>query len=442
MNTKSPNPPHIPTVLRSYFRSLPQELLAEMILEKAGDQGIEISEKEATKVAELFWFKNEHNEVEGYDSAKIDVLVKMRLVDSQQAFLDEMESRARGFIRLLPQQMEKLQLKTTNEFLEFADRRWPHASQEIASERRRFRTELYKSWSEPFEKFRMLREICFEFGSEYVGILKGRPPVGKESLREVMVVAHSRACQIADEVLYLMEGGFADGALALSRSLHELAVISMFILTHGEEMARRFLSHRIVDVKRDARHYRDFLKREGEYVEESTDDPVDLKFRETIDEFGKEFKEDYGWAADVFKGKGRITFRRIEDDIFEDNDSVRYFYQLANRSIHVRPVNLYSRAGIPADKPVLLAGPSDMGFPDPGRWAAISLAMVTTNLFAVSGPSDDELLGETQFRFAVAYSAVMRCLEGTIESFDATQSRLDLSTAQDVPEDGQGISFI
>ena len=396
-------------------------------------------------VAELFFVKNEHHDVEAYDSAKINVLVKMELIDSQQAFLDEMESRATRLQKLLPQQMETLQRKTTNDFLEYADGRWPRASQETATERKCFRADLYKTWSEPFEKFRMLREICFEFGSDYVKILRKRPPAGKESLREVMVVAHSRACQIADEILYLMEGGYADGALALSRSLYELAVISMFISTHGEETARRFLAHRIVDVRRDTLHYLEFLKRPGEHVEESVDDPVDLKFREAIDEFGKDFKEDYGWAKDVFKERRKITFRRIEDDIFkfifkdsvnvEGIDTVRYFYQLANRSIHVRPLNLYSRAGIPVDQPVLLAGPSDMGFSDPGRWAAISLTIVTNNLLAVSEPSLDELLGEAQFRFSFAHSVVMRCLERTVDSFDSTQAHLDSLTEQKKRED-------
>lgn len=437
MNTESTNPPHIPTVLSSYFRSVPQKLLVELILEKAGDQEIEISEEEAAIVAELFWFKNDDNEVEAYDSAKIDVLVKMRLVDSQQAFLDEMESRTRGFLQLLPQHMEKLQSKTTDDYLEFADRRWPQASQEIATERQRFRTDLYKTWSEPFEKFRMLREICFKFGSDYVKCLRKRPPAGKKSLREVMVVAHSRACQIADEILYLMEGGYADGALALSRSLHELAVISMFISTHGEETARRFLAHRVVDLKSDERHYHDFLKRKGEHVGEWRDNPVFLKFQEVIDEFGKGFKKDYGWAADALGGERRITFYAIEKNIFEDNETnnMRYFYQLANRSIHVRPVNLYSRAGIPADQPMLLAGPSNIGFSDPGRWAAVSLAMTTINLFSVSEPSEDELLGETDFRFAVALSVVRRCLENTIASFDATQERLDLRAAEEERKD-------
>ncbi len=412
---------------------LPQKLITEMIIEKTSNKGLDITETEAAMVAELFVSKNEHNDVDAYYSGRIDVLVKMGLVDSRQAFLDEMESRARNFLELFPQQLETLQIKTANELLEFAECSWPQTSKEIVSERQRFRSDLYKTWSEPFEKFRMLREMCFDFGSDYVKGLRQRPPVERESLREVMVVAHSRACQIADEILYLMEGGYADGALALSRSLHELAVISMFISTHGEETARRFLAHRFVDLKRDERHYQDFLEQRGEQVGEWRDNPVFLKFQEVIGEFGIGFERDYGWADDVFEGDRRITFYDIEKNIFEDNETnnMRYFYRLANRSIHVRPVNLYSRAGIPVEKPLLLAGPSDIGFLDPGRWAAVSLAMVTVSLFSVGEPSADELLGETDFRFAVSFSVVMRCLENTIASFDATQESLDRSAAQE-----------
>ena len=245
-----------------------------MVSEKLIDQGIHLSEHEANTIAERIVVKNENQDVKAFDSAAIGLLVELNLVASQQDFLDEVYLRAREFKKLLPQEIETLRCQTTNDFLKFVESRWPQASEQIANERQDFRTRLYELWADPFEKYRMLRENCFEFGSDYVRYLRDRPPPGKESLREVMVAGHSRACQIADEILYLMEGGYADGALALSRSLHELAITSMFISTHGEETARRFLAHRAVDLKRDERHYHEFLERKGEHVGKWKDNPV------------------------------------------------------------------------------------------------------------------------------------------------------------------------
>ena len=406
-----------------------------MVSEKLIDQGIHLSEHEANTIAERIVVKNENQDVKAFDSAAIGLLVELNLVASQQDFLDEVNLRAREFKKLLPEEIGTLRCQTTNDFLKFAESRWPQASDQIANERQDFRTRLYELWADPFEKYRMLRENCFEFGSDYVRYLRDRPPPGKESLREVMVAGHSRACQIADEILYLMEGGYADGALALCRSLHELAVISMFISIHGEEVARRFLAHRIVDLRRDERNQRAFLKAMDKDVGRWSDNPVAKKYQETIDEFGKDFKSDYGWAADVLQ-KRNPNFYEIEKNVFQDNETnnMRYFYRQSSRSIHVRPVNLYLRAGIPVDEPMLLAGPSNIGFSDPDRWSAISLAMIATNLFSVSEPSEDELIGETDFRFAVAYSIVGKCLESTIASFDTTQDHLDILAAQEERE--------
>ena len=43
---------------------------------------------------------------------------------------------------------------------------------------------------------------------------------------EVQTRLHARACQIAREVLTLLYAGFAEGAMARWRALHELAVLS------------------------------------------------------------------------------------------------------------------------------------------------------------------------------------------------------------------------
>ncbi len=419
-------------VFRNFFQTLPQKLLAAMVSEKLKDQGIQLSEHAANTIAERIVVKNDNQDVEAFDSAAIGLLVELNLVSSEQDFLEEVNLRARELKDLLPQEIEALRCQTTSDFLKFAESRWPQASEQMANERKAFRTNLYGLWADPFEKYRMLREHCFEFGFDYVRYLRDRPPSGKESLREVMVAGHSRACQIADEILYLMEGGYADGALALSRSLHELAVITMFISIHGEDVAKRFLAHRIVDLRRDERLQRSYLKEMGRDVGRWCDNPVAQKYQETIDEFGKDIRNDYGWAADVLQ-KRNPKFYEIEKNVFQDNETnnMRYFYRQSSRSIHVRPVNLYSRAGIPVDEPMLLAGPSNIGFSDPGRWSAISLAMITTNLFGVSEPSEDELIGETDFRFAVAFSIVRKCLERTIDSFDTTQKNLDTLAAEE-----------
>ena len=77
-----------------------------------------------------------------------------------------------------------------------------------------FRQEIYQKWEDPIEKFRMLRSICFELGCDFARDLNKKPPNDKDSLREVLIVSQMRSWQTADEFLYLIEGGFADAAMA------------------------------------------------------------------------------------------------------------------------------------------------------------------------------------------------------------------------------------
>src|SRR5437870_8332031 len=67
----------------------------------------------------------------------------------------------------------------------------------------------------------------------------------KSSLRQ-----HVRACQVTDEIITLLENGFADGAMARWRTLHEIAVVTSLISQHGIELAERYVAYQAVEAKR------------------------------------------------------------------------------------------------------------------------------------------------------------------------------------------------
>lgn len=52
---------------------------------------------------------------------------------------------------------------------------------------------------------------------------------------------HGRACQVYEEILCLVENGFADGAFARWRTLYELGIIGDFIRSNGEVVAKAYL---------------------------------------------------------------------------------------------------------------------------------------------------------------------------------------------------------
>ena len=88
-----------------------------------------------------------------------------------------------------------------------------------------------------------------EIGHEIYGIhLKEADDEEFDPVFEALIGLYARACRVAREVHHLLSGGFPFGALARSRTLHELAVITIGIADYGRDeahadLADRFLQH-------------------------------------------------------------------------------------------------------------------------------------------------------------------------------------------------------
>jgi hypothetical protein len=67
---------------------------------------------------------------------------------------------------------------------------------------------------------------------------------------EILIRLLVRAWQVTDEILCLLENGFADGAMARWRTLHEIHVVAAVLMRHGESITERYLAHQAVESKR------------------------------------------------------------------------------------------------------------------------------------------------------------------------------------------------
>jgi hypothetical protein len=110
-------------------------------------------------------------------------------------------------------------------------------------------------WGEPLGLFAEHVDRCCEIGDELRRV-RGRLS-GLDQARELL---WARGCQIGWEISRLMTGGFADGAYARWRTLHELAVVSAFLTKHGETAAERFFAHSAVKNAKKAREYKECSK--------------------------------------------------------------------------------------------------------------------------------------------------------------------------------------
>src|SRR5260370_32451533 len=80
-------------------------------------------------------------------------------------------------------------------------------------------------------------------------------PADKPHLKTLLIRVLVRGCQVTDEIICLLENGFADGAMARWRTLHEIAVVAVVLSHHGEDIAARYVDHQAVESMRSMRKY-------------------------------------------------------------------------------------------------------------------------------------------------------------------------------------------
>lgn len=102
-----------------------------------------------------------------------------------------------------------------------------------------FSERLQERWAEGLYLCDLTRIVCLEVGTEHH---KEHWQVGG-ARHHVLAKLHAKACLIAGEIIALLKGGYASGAHARWRSLHEVAVIGTFIADGDEGLAERYLEY-------------------------------------------------------------------------------------------------------------------------------------------------------------------------------------------------------
>ena len=396
--------------------SLPK-LGTQLITAGFKERGIELTASQrATIEARL-------GAVTGEELALVDItdaqLAKSKLTAEQRAaerlsldldanaFLDRFEEKLPGIILACVEKTSRLMLKRLK-------RNAPHMLKDRRGHRRAFETRLAKKWGRALDPLDMFREIALEAGEDFNNEFRPEAAATKDFVFEVLTRLHARACQIASEILTLLRSGHADGAHARWRSLHEIAVIGLFIKSHGNELAERYILHDAIESYRAASLYQEHYATLGdEPPSEEEVAGIRSAYESLKSRFGRDYVKEYGWAAAAL-GKERPTFMDIEKAVGLRH--LRPYYKLASHNVHANPKGAFFKLGLLPDHKILLAGPSDLGLADPGHGTAISLAQITIALLTLRPNMDRLVICQVLLRLedeiGNAFLAAHRALEG------------------------------
>lgn len=266
-----------------------------------------------------------------------------------------------------------------------------------------FESNLNARWGRALRSYELFLAVAQEFSAEVAGKLARSKSKRNRHLVEALIRMHARACQVAGEVLVLIRSGYADGAHARWRTLHEMAVTCGLLSEHGDLLAERYLLHEVVDSYKGALQYNQHAKRLGQ---RPFSDRQIARMRKDVDRlrkrFGKDFRNPYGWSAEVLKNPDP-NFNHLEQAA--NLDHLRPYYKLASQNVHATAKGSSYRLGVIHDQSLLLAGPSNAGLEEPGRFAIHSLLQITLCLLFVKTTIDSLVHGQILGRL---YSDVER----------------------------------
>jgi hypothetical protein len=371
-------------VLDQALANLPELFLEKVIYRKLSEQGIKPTRRLCSKLAKHILSRTgQPFEYRSKNSRSVSLTFTEADAKEVSKGLDNFSQNH------LPSVVTGLAQRTSKSVLKDLITRWPeeHALQE--SDLTEFRRRLEERWGTPLGQLRMLLTMVREWAESAHGHESSRRKHKDKQFREALIRLLVRGCQVTDEILCLLENGFADGAMARWRTLHEIAVVAAVISKHGAALAERYLDHQAVESNRALNKYLECYKDLGyRPLPARKQQKVIKAYDRVIAKYGPSFKNPYGWAAVHLKNP-KPSFADLEKAA--GRAEMRSYYQMGNDNIHAGAKSIFIRLGLLEDYTGLLSGRSNAGLTDPGQNAALSLTQLA-GLVCLSEPKLDDLV--------------------------------------------------
>ena len=271
-----------------------------------------------------------------------------------------------------------------------------------------------RRWRKAFDLLETIWVCCEEMGSAFNGHHRPQAVQEQDHVFEAMTYLHAKALLVTSEILCLLKGGFADGALTRWRTLYENNVIATLIRQEGQELASRYVAHSRVQA---------WLRTEAEPDHLPDEDAELHKQAEfAISNFGEEMKNRHGWASKLV-GKKKPNFKEIAAKCGHEAEGGIYEY--ASQHIHFNH-RMFDEllATCESEQNVLLVGQSNSGMVWPLTATANSMVEATSLLLLHKPNLERRALLESVWRMAKRMNKLADGLEK--RTFDAAKKRREV----------------
>lgn len=257
-------------------------------------------------------------------------------------------------------------------------KRFYNTFDKILDERRKYQPEYEKTvekiWGKPIKNIEALTDESFNI---IAGFFKDTE--GSANIEYAIFTTVIKAYLKLEEIIILLKSGYPDGAMGISRTLHELTVTLLFIIKNRnhENIVLRYFDYSDVITLKELRVLKEVNDALGDNFEKQSDfEEMEKRESELKSKYGNSFIRDYGWAQCI---EGVDGFKAMEKQV--GGSALRVFYQMGCNSTHSNSkTNSYSLGDTSKQDRILLVGPSYKGLEFPIRFALASLSAILSGL--------------------------------------------------------------
>lgn len=260
-------------------------------------------------------------------------------------------------------------------------------SDRIAKERAarvEFEERIRLEWARPLELLHTLLVLAAEAGNTNVRNLVAVPEEEVGLDEWALVRLHLRTHRTAAEVHALLRCGYADGALARCRTMHELVIVARLIRKYGPPIAHRYFDHFVIQEYRNLQdHQRRAAASGGQFLPREYMRAVKEQYKLVKAQYGPDFQaiagSTIGWAFGIVPLRGDLRgLEWLEAEVGLSH--FRQPYQAGNDAIHAGAMGITRWLSDPTGSMFGLAAATNVGLGDPGQLASIYITMATEAL--------------------------------------------------------------
>ncbi|HEV2628842.1 MAG TPA: DUF5677 domain-containing protein [Pseudolabrys sp.] len=371
----------------AWLEQLPRLLFANLLDKKLRAQGIKLSRQKREQLADTILVdKLETFEFDDGNKNSRKRKISISFTDSDIRYL---ERKSQKFLDQFPALIHQITEKQSKSLLRSLKRKWPTESRAQRRDLDSFRKRLQDRWGDGLGKLRMLITIAREYGSETNNVIGRTDGQKSKKAFDILIKLHARSCQVAEEILCLLSNGFADGAMARWRTLHEIAAVGYLLQRHGDELAERYQHHEVIESRKAAIQYQRHQRRLGQRpLSDNTLRKIEADRASALALYGPHFANPQGWASKHL-GKSNPSIADIQEGA--GIDYLAPYYRMASHNVHANPKGVFFTLGLVRGSNTLLAGPSNAGLADPGHVTALSLVQMSSLLLTFCPTLDNQI---------------------------------------------------